>query len=194
LGGDLQKISNYNIANLLTLFRILLVPVFVILMLNHEDGWALLAFVIASATDWVDGLAARKLNLRTELGAFLDPLADKLLVLAAFVMLSLTGQAPLWMTVTAFSRDVLVVSGFIILSMVKGLQEVKPSWWGKIAIFLQMAVLGAVLLGAWLDLARPQQQALVYALGFAVVFNFSSGLDYAVRGILQYDQKKKLRT
>jgi cardiolipin synthase len=190
----LRRISNYNIANLLTLFRILLVPVFVILMVNRLAGAALAVFVVAAGTDWVDGLAARKLKLQTELGAFMDPLADKLLILAAFIMLSIMGVVPLWMTLTAFTRDVLVVSGFIIVSLMKGKPEVEASWWGKAAIFLQMAILSAVLLADWLGMDGAPRFGLLVALGAAVAFNFAAGMDYAVRGILTYGQKKKQRS
>ncbi len=178
----------YNAANLFTLLRVLMVPVFILLLAYRHVGPAFGVFVLASVTDWLDGALARRLDTRTQLGAFLDPMADKLLVLAAYGMLTLAGPLPLWMPVLAFTRDLLVVSGYLVLSLARGPVTVKPTWWGKASVFAQMAALSALLLGLWLKPSAGSLRDLTWALGAALLFSFLSGLDYVVRGILKFEE------
>lgn len=185
----MRRISVYNWANLLTLLRILLAPVFITLLVYHEPGWALLAFTAASLLDLLDGMVARRLRLVTELGAWLDPAADKLLTLSAYVMLTLHGRVPLWMTMAAFTRDLLVVAGVLALAFLLNKREVRPSWWGKAATFAQMAVLALFLLVEWRGLWPAWGQVLQWILGVTVVVTLFSGLDYIVRGILKYPEQ-----
>src|SRR5262245_60328602 len=103
-----------TIANLLTVFRLVLIPAFVTAVYYHRFGWALAIFSVASVTDLLDGLMARTLNQKTQLGAILDPMADKLLLVTAFVVLSFPGftrtpPLPFWLTAAAISRDVFIV-------------------------------------------------------------------------------------
>jgi len=104
----------FTIANQLTLLRMLLIPAFVILTIYGEFGWALAVFALAGLTDLLDGVAARMAGQKSELGAWLDPAADKLLLVTTFIVLSLpniglVNQIPLWLTVLVISRDVGIV-------------------------------------------------------------------------------------
>jgi cardiolipin synthase len=185
------SISVYNLANLLSLVRILLVPCFILFMAYHEADWALAAFLAASVTDYLDGLAARRLGISTQLGAFLDPLADKLLVVAAYVMLTLAGRLALWMTVAVITRDLLVVTGFVLLLLISGNQDIKPSWWGKAATFAQMVLLSLALWVKWETLTPDQVRWMKWAFVITVGATFVSGLDYLVKGILRFEESKK---
>ena len=127
-------------ANQLTLLRMLLIPVFVILVLYDSPGWALLVFLLAGITDGLDGLIARLTGQKTSLGAFLDPMADKLLLVTTFIVLTLptsvTGlvnRFPLWLTALIISRDVVIVLTVAIVNLVVGHRTFEPSVYGKIA-------------------------------------------------------------
>ena len=128
----------FTIANQITLLRLLLIPAFVLLVVYGYFGAALLVFIIAGLTDALDGLIARKSNQRTTLGAWLDPAADKLLLLAAFVVLTLpniglVNRLPIWLTVTAISRDVGIVLTVAIVNLAIGPRTFRPSALGKFA-------------------------------------------------------------
>src|ERR1044071_4499648 len=125
-------------ANQLTLLRMLLIPAFVILIVYGEMGWALLAFLIAGITDALDGLIARWTGQKTTLGAWLDPMADKLLLVTTFVVLTLPGlelanRLPVWLTVLIISRDVGIVLTVAIVHLAIGRPTFRPSAYGKMA-------------------------------------------------------------
>lgn len=127
-----------TLANQLTMLRVLLVPVFVLLTLYGEFGWALLTFIFAGVTDLLDGLAARKTSGKTDLGAWLDPIADKLLIGATFVVLTLpniglVNRLPLWLTIVVISRDVGILLTVAIVSLAIGPRTFRPSPLGKLA-------------------------------------------------------------
>ena len=115
-----------NIPNTITVFRILLTPVFVILLQKGMDTWALAVFTIAGLSDALDGFIARCSNRRTELGAFLDPIADKMLLIAAFVGLAVFGKIPPWVTIIVISRDVMILMGVAVFSMVGVSFRIEP--------------------------------------------------------------------
>jgi cardiolipin synthase (CMP-forming) len=125
-------------ANQLTLLRMLLIPAFVILVVYGYLGWALIVFATASVTDALDGLIARWSDQKTNLGAWLDPMADKLLLVTTFVMLTLPGleltnRLPIWLTVLMISRDVGIVLTVAIVNLAVGPRTFRPSVFGKIA-------------------------------------------------------------
>jgi cardiolipin synthase (CMP-forming) len=125
-------------ANQLTLLRMLLIPAFVILVLYGQLGWALIVFVTAGITDGLDGLIARRSGQHTQLGAWLDPMADKLLLVTTFVVLTLPGlglanRLPLWLTVLIISRDVIIVLTVTIVNLAIGRRTFSPSIYGKTA-------------------------------------------------------------
>jgi cardiolipin synthase len=125
----------WTVPNVLSYLRLAAVPVFVSLHLGGRPGWALTVFLGASLTDWLDGLLARLLDQRTKLGAFLDPLADKLLTGAALIVLFLENEAPLWMVALVAFRDGSMALGAMVVKR-KGLElPSRPSRVGKYATF-----------------------------------------------------------
>src|SRR5712692_8117065 len=109
-----------GLANWLTILRIVLIPVFVTLLVYRKLGTALLVFGAAALTDLLDGWVARRQGLSSRLGAFLDPLADKLLLIASFVTLTWLKALPFWITAVVFSRDVMLIVGALLIHMVGG--------------------------------------------------------------------------
>jgi len=167
-------------ANVLTLLRLLLVPVFVICMLYGWPGWALIVFAVAGATDLFDGLIARTTGHQTALGAWLDPVADKVLLVTTFVMLTIPGlgfanRLPLWLTVLVISRDLGIILTVAIVNLAVARRTFKPTPLGKVAtgIFVLTGVvtLYANYLGEQLLLVR----VCVYA---ALVVTLLSGAHY----------------
>ena len=130
--------GHLTIANQLTILRIILIPVFVLLVVYGYLGWALIVFLTAGVTDALDGLIARRAGQRTTLGAWLDPMADKLLLVTTFVILTLPGvplanHLPLWLTVFVISRDVVIVGVVAIVTLAAGPRDFRPSMLGKLA-------------------------------------------------------------
>jgi cardiolipin synthase (CMP-forming) len=122
----------FTLANQLTLLRMLLIPAFVLLVVYGYFGWALSVFILAGVTDALDGLIARLAHQKTDLGAWLDPAADKLLLVSAFVVLTLpniglVNRIPIWLTVLVISRDVGIVLTVAIVSLALGPRTFKPS-------------------------------------------------------------------
>lgn len=131
--------GNLTLANQLTILRIMLIPAFVLLVVYGFLGWALITFLVAGITDALDGLIARTWpGQRTSLGAWLDPMADKLLLVTTFVVLTLPGieltnHLPLWLTIITISRDVVIVGVVAIINLAVGPRTFTPSLWGKLA-------------------------------------------------------------
>lgn len=171
-----------TLANQLTLMRLALVPAFVILVLYGRMGWALAAFVTAGITDGLDGLIARWTNSRTALGAFLDPMADKLLLVSAFVVLSLPGiglvnRIPVWLTVLVISRDVAIVATVAIVSLTLGPRTFPPSVYGKVATALYIVTIAVVLLFNFLKQASVVVDIMVWV---SLAITLLSGFHYTV--------------
>jgi cardiolipin synthase (CMP-forming) len=129
-------LRNLTLANQLTLLRIMLIPAFVLLVLYGHLGAALLTFLIAGITDALDGLIARLAGQGTSLGAWLDPMADKLLLVSTFIVLTLptvplTNHLPLWLTVIVISRDVAIIGVVAIVNLAVGPRTFRPSLLGK---------------------------------------------------------------
>ena len=133
-----------NLPNKLTIFRVILVIPFVALMLNGYDLWAVAVFIIASLTDLLDGKIARKYNLITDFGKFMDPLADKLLVCAAMICLVEMGRLPAWMVIVIISRE-FIISGFRLVASDNGV-VIAASYWGKFKTTFQMLMIIVLLL------------------------------------------------
>ena len=129
---------NLTYANQITILRIVLIPIFVLLVVYGRLGAALLVFMTAGATDALDGLIARRAGQRTSLGAWLDPMADKLLLVTMFIVLTLPGigsanRLPIWFTVLVISRDVAIVLTVAVVNLAVGPRTFRPSIYGKIA-------------------------------------------------------------
>jgi cardiolipin synthase len=129
-------LRNLTVANQLTILRVVLTPAFVLLVVYERLGAALAVFMVAGATDAFDGLAARRAGQRTRLGAWLDPMADKLLLVTTFIVLTLPGipmtnHLPLWLTIVVISRDVVIVGVVAIVNLAVGPRTFRPSLLGK---------------------------------------------------------------
>lgn len=168
-----------NLPNKLTLIRVFLVPVFVIFMMVPIPAgrWIALAiFIIASLTDTADGYIARKYNLVTDFGKFMDPLADKLLVCAAMICLVNTRQLPAWIVIVIISRE-FIISGFRLIAVENGV-VIAASWWGKIKTVVQMVMICALLINAQALWFRVLEQILIYA---ALILTVVSLVDYLMK-------------
>jgi cardiolipin synthase len=173
-----------TIPNLLTLLRIVLVPVFVSLLFYQEFVWALITFVVAGVTDGIDGWLARHFNQSSEIGKVLDPLADKLLMTTAFIVLSLPSiipkenhlPVPFWLTAAVIARDILILSVAGTIFVVTGFRGFRPSKWGKISTFVQIFAVGLILLAT----AFPELKGFYLPLVYYIVFIFAaiSGIHY----------------
>ena len=171
-----------TLANQLTLLRLALVPVFALCMFYDRPGWALVAFASAAVTDLLDGLVARWFRQQTTLGAWLDPMADKLLLLTMFVMLTIPfGQAnrlPIWLTVIIISRDVGIILTVAIVNLAVGPRTFRPSIFGKAATATYLVTGVATLLFNYLRTPSPVVTVCVYA---SLVITLISGIDYLRR-------------
>ena len=170
-----------NIPNFLTLVRIVLIPFFVVLISKHRLTEGLYVFVAAAVTDSLDGTVARWFDSKTELGAFLDPFADKLLLESSFVVLTIEGVFPAWLLSVIVIRDVVVVFGYLMLTFFTAERiPVRPSYFGKASTFLQLACVVGALLGFGMD-----SGALWYGLLYlTVAITGISGLHYMYRGLV----------
>ncbi len=130
-----------SVPNILTAFRIILVPVFLFLVADGELYWATVVFVTAGATDALDGIIARAFDVKTETGAILDPLADKLLLSSAFLLLTYIGLIPLWLCIPVIFKDLVLLSGFSMFKRAGRTVDIRPSFWGKLTTALQIATI-----------------------------------------------------
>ena len=172
---------NLTAANQLTILRMLLIPAFVILLLYGYRGWALIIFLTAGLTDLLDGLIARATGQKTTLGAWLDPMADKLLLVTMFVMLTLpnTGAAnrlPLWFTVLVISRDVAIVATVAVINLAVGPRTFRPSIFGKVATAVFVLTGVVTLYFNYLD--RPSQ-VVEMCIYVSLAITIISAADYA---------------
>jgi cardiolipin synthase len=174
---------NLTAANQLTLLRMLLIPPFVILLLYGHRGWALSVFLAAGVTDLFDGLIARRTGQKTTLGAWLDPMADKLLLVTMFIMLTLPGlgsanQLPLWFTVLVLSRDIVIVLTVAVVNLAIGPRTFRPSIFGKVATATYIVTGVVTLYFNYLERASPLISLFVYA---SLAITFISAGHYFVK-------------
>lgn len=177
-----------NLPNTITLLRIVAVPFFLSLLVDGAYQAAVLVFLAAGVSDGIDGAIARLTNARTELGAHLDPLADKLLLVSSFVALGVLGFVPMQLMITVIMRDVVILGGYVTTAVVTGRpMEMRPSLWGKMTTFLQIASVTMVLmqLAGWVSVSPF---ALGVLFGVTAAACFVSGAGYVVDGIKWYNQ------
>jgi cardiolipin synthase len=173
-----------NLPNSLTLVRIVTIPVFLVLLSMHLHLAALAVFIVGGVTDALDGMVARIMHQQTPLGAYLDPVADKLLIMSSFAMLSLFGGIPLWLGVLVVSRDLIILAGFLMIYFLAGERlEARPSPIGKLNTLLQLLMVCSDLL----QLHEPE--ILPYAWILSLTFTTAattviSGLHYIYRGLV----------
>ncbi len=161
--------------NILSIMRLLLVPFFIYALLEGRDSTAFILFSIAVCTDAFDGYIARTKKMRTLLGCFLDPMADKVLLISSFVIFAMLKRIPSWVTITIVARDLIVFLGWGILSVSTGKSKIEPSITGKTATILQMVTVFIILL------SFPSLIKNVVII-LAIVFTVLSGLHYIIFG------------
>jgi cardiolipin synthase (CMP-forming) len=140
-----MQASALNIANLLTVLRFCLVPVVIVSIINREWMIALVIFVTAGVTDAVDGFIARHFDMRTELGAYLDPLADKALLVSIYITLAAIGVIPVWIAVLVVSRDVMIVGAVIVSWIMDNPVEINPLKLSKANTLAQISFAAMIL-------------------------------------------------
>lgn len=172
-----------GLANWLTVLRIVLIPVFVLLLLYKRPGFALVVFASAALTDLLDGYVARRRGSQSRLGAFLDPMADKLLLTAAFVTLTQLRVLPPWITILVISRDVILMMGALLVHMLGGRIYPRPTWAGKAATFFQILAVLAGMLARYFRPLGPSATVLNSIVWLAAIFTIFSGLQYLVQGM-----------
>jgi cardiolipin synthase len=181
-----------TIPNVLTVIRMILIPVFVICLYYQRFGWALAIFVWAGITDGLDGMLARRFDQKSQLGTILDPIADKLLLVTSFVTLSMPSiisrsalpaphdnfhlPVPFWVTVAVISRDVFIVVGAATINIVTGFRHFRPSLLGKANTVVQISAIVTILIAALLPALRGYLLPTVYMTVF--VFAILSGVHY----------------
>jgi CDP-diacylglycerol--glycerol-3-phosphate 3-phosphatidyltransferase len=186
-------------ANKITLVRILMIPAFVTMAIYYGESikrgdpleWqrfaAIIIFILAAVSDGLDGYVARRYNQRSTLGVYLDPIADKGLLLSGIITLSISnwsqsdpeyGRFPAWFPVLVISRDVVILVGTMILYLLNGKVHVRPKWTGKVATVLQMIAIGWVML-------QLRFIPLLYVVVVAGVFTLISGIVYVTDGVRQ---------
>ncbi len=171
-----------TIPNLLTFLRMALIPVFAMLLVYNREGWALVVFTIAGVSDGVDGFVARHFKQESELGTIIDPIADKLLMTTAFIMLTLSSvvgtprhlPVPFWVTATVIGRDIAIIAVAGAINVMTGFRGFKPSWLGKASTFVQVVGVILILVAAVFPELRGFYLPTVYTtvVAFAV---FSGG-------------------
>ena len=176
-----------NLPNILTLIRVLLIPVFVILIINKLFGWAIVTFAVAGITDAVDGLIARITHQRTELGAYLDPIADKLLLSAGFVTLAIVEILPSWLTVIVVMRDVIILSGILVMVLINHRPNIRPSLLSKVTTAFQISTILLVLLAGRYSIPDALSTLAIYGTS---LFTVLSGAHYIYVGTRILNQKR----
>jgi cardiolipin synthase (CMP-forming) len=168
----------WTVPNQITFLRLGFLPLFLILMSYERYKWALLVLVIAGLSDGIDGLIARKFNQRSSLGAYLDPIADKLLLSSSFVVLAFEKQIAWWLTILVLSRDLLILIVAVVIILESGYRPFPPSIYGKFTTFFQLILVFIVVLCATYPDVRLRLavQVLIYIVSALCVF---SGLHYS---------------
>ncbi|HXL81815.1 MAG TPA: CDP-alcohol phosphatidyltransferase family protein [Pyrinomonadaceae bacterium] len=175
-----------TVPNMLTVFRMMLIPVFVTVLFYQRFIVALAVFVCAGLTDGLDGLLARRFDQRSQLGTVLDPIADKLMMVTAFIVLSMRSifpapvpshlPVPFWVTVAVISRDVFIIVGAAAINIMTGFRGFRPSWLGKVNTTVQIVAIAAIMFAA----SVPYDTGYYLPTVYATVFTFAvlSGLHY----------------
>jgi len=190
-----------TVPNLLTVFRMVLIPLFVTLLFYQRFLWALGVFVIAGLTDGLDGLLARRFAQESQLGTILDPIADKLMLVSAFVVLSMRSvfpqplpshlPVPFWVTIAVISRDVFITVGALAINIMTGFRGFRPSLLGKVNTTIQIGGIAAIMFAASVPHYHGYYLPTVYAAVFALAV--LSGLHYIffVSKLMNEDRKPR---
>jgi len=176
-----------TIPNLITILRILLVPIFIIYIINDKALGSLIIFVIASVSDALDGFIARVFHQKSDIGAYLDPLADKILLVTAYITLAILKMIPPWLAVLIISRDVIILLGVLVLYLNRHPVKIHPSLLSKSTTCLQIATILMVLSNGYLNI----EPVKMYAFWLTGGFTIASGLQYVRIGMVILAQDEK---
>jgi len=169
----------FTVPNQLTFLRLGFLPFFIIAIRYSRYDWALVLLIVAGLSDGLDGLLARKLNQKTQLGSFLDPIADKLLLSSSYFMLALKGKIAWWLAILVLGRDVLIVVACAVILLVVGYMTFPPSIFGKLNTTFQVLLVLAVILSALVQ--NPALQvSRVLLIYLVAAFTIISGFHYSV--------------
>ncbi len=178
-----------TIPNLITILRLILVPGVVLAMMQGRWDWAFAGFAVAGASDGVDGFIARRFDQRSRLGGYLDPMADKLLLVSVFVVLGVAGELPLWLVILVVSRDALIVLAVLLSSVMAQPVEMKPLLVSKantaVQLLLAAFVLGELAFGIDIGAIRP---ALIILSGLLTVASAAAYLVAWLRHMNDYGE------
>jgi cardiolipin synthase len=169
-----------NLPNILTFTRILLLPFFAASLIYREYNYALSLFVVAAVTDLLDGLIARITKQITDFGKILDPVADKFFLQTSFILMSMYGLMPKWLTIIVISKDLIVITGCVIIYVVTSKLLVEPSIWGKSASTLQFILIGLILLSLKFR-GNADFPSIVFIV--VAVITSISGVHYVAKGL-----------
>lgn len=176
-----------NLPNILTLTRVLLIPVFVIMIINKSFGYALITFAIAGITDGIDGLIARITQQRTELGAYLDPVADKLLLISGYITLAIIEIIPSWLAVIVITRDVIILVGFLVMTLNNYHPKIQPSLISKATTVFQISTILLVLMAGYYPVSKHISNIAIYGTTLLTIL---SGSHYIYIGTRILNGKK----
>jgi cardiolipin synthase (CMP-forming) len=163
----------WTVPNQITLLRLGFLPFFLILISYEHYKQALLLLIVAALSDAIDGLLARKLNQRSPLGAYLDPIADKLLLSSSFIILAFKQKLAWWLTIIVLSRDVLILMVAVVILLISGYRPFPPSIYGKVTTGLQILLVFMIVLSAAYPHPQfaPINRVLIYAVTAFTIFS-----------------------
>lgn len=170
-----------TLANKITILRIIFIPIFIIALLGEQHFWSLALFTASMITDFLDGFVARMWRQKTPLGTFLDPCADKFLLIGAFITLSFLGKIPGWVSVIVFSKELIIILGWVVIYILTNRTTITPRWSGKIATFAQMSAIFVYLAG-W------NQEIVGFTIWAMILITAVSGIDYIIIGSRSLNQ------
>jgi cardiolipin synthase len=192
-----------TVPNLLTVFRMVLIPVFVSLLFYQRFVLALGVFVLAGVTDGLDGLLARRFNQKSQLGTILDPIADKLMLVTAFVVLSMRAvfphplpshlPVPFWVTVAVISRDVFILVGAAAINIVTGFRRFRPSLLGKINTTVQIVAIAAIMFAASVPYGTGYYLPTIYTTVFVLAVLSGAHYVFFVSRLVNEDRREDRR-
>jgi cardiolipin synthase len=188
-----------TVPNMLTVFRMVLIPVFVSLLFYQRFILALCVFILAGVTDGLDGLLARRFDQRSQLGTILDPIADKLMLVTSFVVLSMRSvfpqplpahlPVPFWVTVAVISRDVFILVGAAAINIVTGFRGFRPSLLGKINTTVQIAAIAAIIFAASVPFGTGYYLPTIYTTVFVSAVLSGAHYVFFVSKLLNEDRR-----
>lgn len=189
-----------TLPNLLTVFRMVLIPIFVSLLFYQRFLLALIVFIAAGITDGLDGLLARRFHQQSQLGTVLDPIADKLMLVTAFVVLSMRSvfpqplpkhlPVPFWVTVAAISRDVFIIVGAAAINMMTGFRGFRPSLLGKINTTVQIIAIAAIIFAASVPRGTGYYLPTIYTTVFTLALLSGAHYVFFVSKLLNEDRRQ----